>query len=161
MKNSFKINSLALSIGLALGAAPAFAAGEDAGANPDEKTEKIAVVGSRAAPRSVSDSAVPVDVVSGDEFVKQGVTDMTSLLQNVVPSFNVNDQPINDASTLVRPANLRGLSSDSTLILVNGKRRHRSVRSLPSSAAASPTVHKVRISPLSLPTALQASRSAA
>lgn len=126
MKKSFRVSSLALSVGLVLGSGAAFAAGEDAGADKEKKVEKIAVVGSRAAPRSVSDSAVPVDVVSGDEFVKQGVTDMTSLLQNVVPSFNVNDQPINDASTLVRPANLRGLSSDSTLILVNGKRRHRS-----------------------------------
>lgn len=125
MKNIYKISTLALSVGLALGAAPAIAAGEEDGAK-DGKVEKIAVVGSRAAPRSISESAVPVDVIGGDEFVKQGVTDMTSLLQNVVPSFNVNDQPINDASTLVRPANLRGLSSDSTLILVNGKRRHRS-----------------------------------
>ncbi len=127
MKKSFRVSTLALSVGLVLGSGSAFAAGQDAGADSEKKkVEKIAVVGSRAAPRSVSESAVPVDVVSGDEFTKQGVTDMTSLLQNVVPSFNVNDQPINDASTLVRPANLRGLSSDSTLILVNGKRRHRS-----------------------------------
>jgi iron complex outermembrane receptor protein len=42
-----------------------------------------------------------------------------------VPSFNVNDQPISDAATLVRPANLRGLAPDHTLVLVNGKRRHR------------------------------------
>ena len=48
------------------------------------------------------------------------------MMQTVVPSFNVNDQPINDASTLVRPANLRGMASDHTLVLVNGKRRHRS-----------------------------------
>ena len=43
-----------------------------------------------------------------------------------MPSYNVNQQPIGDAATLVRPANLRGLPPDSTLILVNGKRRHRS-----------------------------------
>lgn len=88
--------------------------------------EKIAVVGSRAAPRSATDSAVPVDIISEEEFVNQGATDMVSMLQTVVPSFNVNDQPINDASTLVRPANLRGMASDHTLVLVNGKRRHRS-----------------------------------
>ena len=50
---------------------------------------------------------------------------MDSLLSATVPSYNVNQQPISDAATLVRPANLRGLSPDSTLILVNGKRRHR------------------------------------
>ncbi len=61
--------------------------------------EKIAIVGTRAAPRSIGDSAVPIDVISGDEFKNQGSTDMVSMMQNVVPSFNVNDQPINDAST--------------------------------------------------------------
>ena len=55
----------------------------------------------------------------------QGDTDMSNLLRNVVPSYNVNDQPISDAATLVRPANLRGLAPDHTLMLVNGKRRHR------------------------------------
>ncbi|MCV2885347.1 TonB-dependent receptor [Aestuariibacter sp. AA17] len=88
--------------------------------------EKIAIVGTRAAPRSVGDSAVPIDIISSEEFRNQGSTDMVSMMQNAVPSFNVNDQPINDASTLVRPANLRGLASDHTLVLVNGKRRHRS-----------------------------------
>jgi len=92
----------------------------------EENVEKIVVVGSRGAPRSVGDSTVPVDVISADEFVKAGPTDMMTLMSSVVPSFNVNSQPINDASTLVRPANLRGLPPDSTLVLVNGKRRHRS-----------------------------------
>lgn len=91
-----------------------------------EDYEQIAVVGSRAAPRSIGDSAVPIDIISSEDFKQQGATDMVSMMQTVVPSFNVNDQPINDASTLVRPANLRGMASDHTLVLVNGKRRHRS-----------------------------------
>ena len=100
---------------------------DDAAAQQQDKSlEKIAVVGTRAAPRSIGDSPVPVDIIGGDEFENQGSTDMISMLQTVVPSLNVNEQPINDASTLVRPANLRGLASDHTLILVNGKRRHRS-----------------------------------
>jgi iron complex outermembrane receptor protein len=88
--------------------------------------EKIAVVGTRSAPRSVIDSPVPLDIIGVSEFTQQGATDITSMLATLVPSFNVNDQPINDASSLVRPANLRGMASDHTLILVNGKRRHRS-----------------------------------
>ncbi|GGW74266.1 TonB-dependent receptor [Alteromonas halophila] len=92
----------------------------------EERYEQIAVVGTRAAPRSVGESAVPIDIISDEEFKSQGATDMASMMQTVVPSFNVNDQPINDASTLVRPANLRGMASDHTLVLVNGKRRHRS-----------------------------------
>jgi iron complex outermembrane receptor protein len=87
--------------------------------------EKIAVIGARGAPRSVGDSAVPVDVIGGEEFSKTGTSDMVSLMTAAVPSFNVSAQPINDASTLIRPANLRGLPPDSTLVLVNGKRRHR------------------------------------
>ncbi|WP_334027143.1 TonB-dependent receptor plug domain-containing protein [Alteromonas sp. P256] len=108
-----------------IAAAPVYAQEAD-----DEKKaedyEQIAVVGSRAAPRSIGDSAVPIDIISSEEFKQQGATDMVSMMQTVVPSFNVNDQPINDASTLVRPANLRGMAADHTLVLVNGKRRHRS-----------------------------------
>ncbi|MBQ4833740.1 TonB-dependent receptor [Pseudoalteromonas sp. MMG010] len=90
-----------------------------------ENVEKIAVVGSRAAPRSISDSPVPIDIVSADELSKNGSTDMLDMLQAAVPSFNVRQQPISDAASFIRPVNLRGLSSDSTLILLNGKRRHR------------------------------------
>ncbi|OHU85320.1 MULTISPECIES: TonB-dependent receptor plug domain-containing protein [Pseudoalteromonas] len=91
-----------------------------------EKIEKIAVVGSRAAPRSVGDSPVPVDIIGGDELSKAGGDDMLELLKGSVPSLNVHQNPISDAASLVRPANLRGLPADSTLILLNGKRRHRS-----------------------------------
>lgn len=94
--------------------------------NTSNNMEKIAVVGTRSAPRSVIDSPVPLDIVGVAEFTQQGSTDITSMLSTLIPSFNVNDQPINDASSLVRPANLRGMASDHTLILVNGKRRHRS-----------------------------------
>ena len=69
--------------------------------------------------------ALPVDLISGVELSSQGYRDMDDLLANILPSFNINTQPISDAATLVRPANLRGLPSDSTLILINGKRRHR------------------------------------
>jgi len=92
----------------------------------EDEGQTMVVVGSRAAPRSVGDSPVPVDVISAEEMMSNGTSDMTSLLAQVAPSFNVGAQPISDAATMVRPANLRGLSPDSTLILVNGKRRHRS-----------------------------------
>ena len=85
----------------------------------------LSVVGSRLPGRSAQDSPVPVDVIQGDDLQTYGIRDMDSLLSATVPSYNVNQQPISDAATLVRPANLRGLSADSTLVLVNGKRRHR------------------------------------
>ncbi|MDE2804426.1 MAG: TonB-dependent receptor [Gemmatimonadota bacterium] len=87
--------------------------------------EGLVAVGSRARPRTVTESPVPVDVIPTTDIVQQGDTDFANLLRNVVPSFNVNIQPISDAATFARPANLRGLAPDHTLVLINGKRRHR------------------------------------
>ena len=91
----------------------------------EEFSEEIVVTGTRARPRSVVESMVPIDVISSDDFVNQGDTDLSNQLRNLVPSYNVNTQPISDAATVVRPANLRNLAPDHTLVLVNGKRRHR------------------------------------
>ncbi len=93
--------------------------------NSQEVIEEVVIVGSRGGPRAASDSSVPVDVFTSAELKHAGKTDMLELLKGAIPSFNINDQPISDAATMIRPANLRGLPSDSTLILVNGKRRHR------------------------------------
>jgi iron complex outermembrane recepter protein len=97
---------------------------------PDPEEAKsldvISVLGSRSQPRSEANSPVPVDIIGGTELHAQGLTDVLDQIRTVVPSLNVNLQPISDAATLVRPANLRGLPPDSTLVLVNGKRRHRS-----------------------------------
>ena len=87
--------------------------------------DPIVAVGTRAEPRSVTVSAVPIDVVPVGDFLRQGESDLTNQLRALVPSFNVNTQPISDAASIVRPVNLRGLAPDHSLILVNGKRRHR------------------------------------
>ena len=87
--------------------------------------EELVVTGSRAQSRTVTDSPVPIDVISSEEFAKQGGVDLADLLRNIVPSYNVNTQPISDAGTVVRPPNMRGLAPDHALVLVNGKRRHR------------------------------------
>ena len=86
---------------------------------------QVVVVGTRAQPRSVTASAVPIDVIRNEDFISQGSTDLAEQLRTVVPSFNISIQPISDAATIVRPANLRNLAPDHTLLLVNGKRRHR------------------------------------
>ncbi len=91
----------------------------------DEMIEEIVTTGTRAKARSVEDSPAPIDVLSADYFSNQGETDLSTLVRNIVPSYNVNSQPISDAATIVRPANMRGLAPDHTLVLVNGKRRHR------------------------------------
>lgn len=87
--------------------------------------DEIVITGTRREGRSAADSPAPIDVIGADDFQNQGTSDMTELLRTNIPSYNVNTQPISDAATLIRPANLRGLSPDNTLVLVNGKRRHR------------------------------------
>ena len=85
----------------------------------------LRVIGSRVAGRSAQESPVPVDVIQGEDLQTYGIRDMDSLLSATVPSYNVGQEPISDEATFVRPATLRGLPPDSTLVLVNGKRRHR------------------------------------
>jgi iron complex outermembrane receptor protein len=92
---------------------------------PASFDEAIVVTGTRAEARSVTESMVPIDVISADDLLNQGESDLSNLLRTVAPSWNVNSQPISDAATLVRPANLRNLAPDHTLVLVNNKRRHR------------------------------------
>lgn len=87
--------------------------------------DEIITTGTRRQARSAADTPAPVDVISGVEFQNQASGDLQDLLRTSVPSYNVNSQPISDAATIIRPANLRGLSPDNTLVLMNGKRRHR------------------------------------
>lgn len=91
----------------------------------DDVIEEVVVTGTRRAARSAADTTAPVDVITGEDFRRNAATDVQDLLRTAVPAYNVNAQPISDAATISRPANLRGLSPDNTLVLVNGKRRHR------------------------------------
>ena len=86
--------------------------------------EEVVVTGTRAEPRTVTESMAPIDVLSAKEF--EGLSgDLSDQIRTLVPSYNVNTQPISDASTIVRPASLRNLAPDHTLVLINGERRHR------------------------------------
>ena len=91
-----------------------------------EFEEQVVVVGSRARPRSVTESPVPIDAIPIRDVVSQGAATLDYQLRNLIPSFNVATHPISGAASLVRPASLRNLAHDHTLVLVNGKRRHRS-----------------------------------
>ena len=114
-----KIGSLAISLSLlTIPVIPSIVAAAD-------EVEEVVAVGTRRDARSVGDSPAPVDVISGSDIKNQGAVDVDYMIRTLVPSFNVNTQPISDAATLIRPANLRGLPPDNMLVLVNGKRRHR------------------------------------
>ncbi|WP_282294906.1 TonB-dependent receptor [Stenotrophomonas sp. PS02289] len=117
-----------VALATALLAASPGAAAQDSSTEGSSATtlDTVSVLGSRTKPRTVSSSAVPIDIISGEEFRNQGATDALDQLKVLVPSFNVSTIPIDDAASLVRPANLRGLPPDNTLLLVNGKRFHRS-----------------------------------
>ncbi len=89
--------------------------------------DEIITIGTRRKDdqRSAGDLVAPVDIIPADDLLDQAPIDVADALRIAVPSFNVNTQPISDAASIVRPANLRGMSPDNTLILTNGKRRHR------------------------------------
>lgn len=127
MKNSLDLKFGVAITALVLGMSSTADAQAATQAEDDEAVqETVVILGSRRAARSADDTIAPIDVISADELNQQGDVDLLNILRTSVPSLNVNEQPISDAATLVRPANLRGLPPDSTLVLVNGKRRHRS-----------------------------------
>jgi len=93
----------------------------------DSMLEEVITTGTRSTkPRSAADSTVPVDVLSGDDFNAYGGTaDLTDNLKNLVPSYTATPAT-GDGSAFVRPTSLRGTAPDQVLVLVDGKRRHRS-----------------------------------
>jgi iron complex outermembrane receptor protein len=91
----------------------------------DDEIEEIVVSGLRGKPRSAVDSAVPIDTFDTEAIEAVAHTDTVDILQTLVPSYNVSREPISDGSSFIRPAELRGLPTHHTLVLINGKRRHR------------------------------------
>lgn len=114
---------LAMSASAALlGSLSVYAAEQDTKA--EENIEQISVIGSRRLGRTVEDSAVPIDIIGADALKNSGFTETNALLSSLLPSFNFPQASLTDGSDHVRPAQLRGLAPDHTLVLVNGKRRH-------------------------------------
>jgi iron complex outermembrane receptor protein len=95
-----------------------------AAAAEDEKIEQIVVTGTRVAGRSVSDTAVPIDIVSAVTLERSGTTELNQALSVALPSFNFPRPGLADGTDTIRPATLRGLGPDQSLVLVNSKRRH-------------------------------------
>lgn len=93
-------------------------------AQDSETIEEIVTLGTRQAGRVSADLAVPVDTLSSDEMEATGQTEVGRMLQVLAPSFNFSSSSISDGTDALRPATLRGLGPDQTLVLVNGKRRH-------------------------------------
>lgn len=98
-----------------------FAAAQSA---DSDAIEEIVATGTRAPGRSAADLPVPVDSIGADSMAATGQTEVGRMLQSLAPSFNFSSSSISDGTDALRPATLRGLGPDQTLVLVNGKRRH-------------------------------------
>jgi iron complex outermembrane receptor protein len=92
----------------------------------DADSDEIIVTGTRVANRSALSTAAPVDVVSADDLANSGVTEVNQALSIALPSFNFPRPGLADGTDTIRPATLRGLAPDQTLVLLNSKRRHQS-----------------------------------
>jgi iron complex outermembrane receptor protein len=86
----------------------------------------VATIGSRGQARTVIDAPAPIDVLSAAEIKSTGRTETAQMIQAIAPSFNFPRTSIGDGTDAVRPATLRGLAPDQSLVLINGKRRHNS-----------------------------------
>ena len=117
---------LAVAISAAL-TMPVYAQDDSSQRAENQIIEEVITTGSRSSkPRTATDSPVPVDVIKGDDFLALGNTaDLTDNLKAYVPSYTASPAT-GDGSAFVRPTSLRGMSPDQVLVLVNGKRRHRS-----------------------------------
>ncbi|MGK0268513.1 MAG: iron complex outermembrane receptor protein [Paraglaciecola sp.] len=124
MKTKFRTRSLTLAITLALSHSVSFAQEDVTQTKADKNIEQISILGSRVANRSATNSSVPIDIIDAASLTKSGFTELGQSLQATAPSFNFTRTQVSDGSDLFRPATLRGLQPDQTLVLVNGKRRH-------------------------------------
>ncbi|WP_109832321.1 TonB-dependent receptor [Reichenbachiella versicolor] len=86
--------------------------------------EEMVIVGTRSIPRSTVDTPVPVDKVSAKELTATGQPTFDKALQYKIPSFNTVQTPVNDATSLLDPYEIRNMGPSRTLILVNGKRKN-------------------------------------
>ncbi len=118
----FTSSALAL-IGLGV-AVPAFA--QDSEGRSAEASVEIIVTGTRDQTRTQFTSLSPVDVLNEEDIRASVSSELMDSLAQIVPSFNVQRLPLADGLVFVRPATLRNLSPDQTLVLVNGRRLHRS-----------------------------------
>ena len=105
------------------------AAAQDAGAPPAAKTKAkdlsaVIVTGTRSNSRTESSSLTPIDVVSAKVLQQTGTNDLPTALARIIPSLNFPRPAAADTADTQRPAQLRGLSPDQVLVLVNGKRWH-------------------------------------
>lgn len=106
-------------------AATAAVAQQTADTGGASSLEEVVVTGTRRTDITAAEALLPIDIIGSEQLVNQGFTDMNDVLRSQVPALNVQRLVTNDGAVFTRPYSLRGLPPDQTLVLVNGKRRHR------------------------------------
>lgn len=99
---------------------------KDADADAAKNADEIVVTGTRATGRARLDAASPIDVLSNTTLRAQGTTELAQALANLTPALDFPRSAAVDGTDSIRPATLRGLSPDQTLVLINGIRGHTS-----------------------------------
>ena len=92
--------------------------------NEDNSLNEVVVTGSRTPQRSNTKSPLPIDIVSAKDLVSTGQTTFDKALQYKIPSFSTVQTPVNDATSLLDPYEIRNMGPSRTLILINGKRKN-------------------------------------
>lgn len=108
---------------VAMAAAPAYA--QQAAKENVQELENVVVTGVRGVPRTVMDSPTPIDSFTSNDLEKSGRAGVFQALQTLAPSFNLPFRAGGGTSTIIATGGLRGLNPDQTLVLINGKRRHK------------------------------------
>ena len=125
-----KTSKLSAAVVLALGAqGMAFQAQAQQSEAPASRTlDTVIVTGTRVAERTVAQSQSPIDIITPEALAATGTGELATALARALPSLNFPRPALTDGTSGIRPAQLRGLSPDQVLILVNGKRRHSSAQ---------------------------------
>lgn len=124
MKKQFHLHAISIALSSLFIGLPTLAEEASLAAELNEDVETIAILGSRVSTRTATESTSPIDIITGESLTKGGFSELGQSLQASAPSFNFSRTQVSDGSDLFRPATLRGLQPDQTLVLINGKRRH-------------------------------------
>ena len=116
-----RFSRLAIAVASLLIAVPALA--QDP-ARDARTLDTLIVTGTRVTDRTVTESTSPIDIITPEILQATGTVELATALSRAIPSLNFPRAAINDGTDAMRPAQLRGLAPDHTLVLVNGKRYH-------------------------------------
>ncbi|MHC9086927.1 TonB-dependent receptor plug domain-containing protein [Luteimonas sp. RIT-PG2_3] len=117
---------LSLALAAVIASSAAYAQPQDAAQSPasTRTLDTLIVTGTRVSDRTVAESQSPIDIITPELLTATGSTELATALSRALPSLNFPRPAVTDGTSGVRPAQLRGLSPDQVLVLVNGKRRH-------------------------------------